>query len=399
MVMSSRERLLKAFNCQKPDYVPCSFMLFNALRARYDDDYDFFNKQIELGLDTIVYLPLVERKKGETTDFETLIGLPYRPNPNVKIKEWIDRNDPGERYPIMHKEYITPEGILKAEVRRTPDWIFEDRLAILSDWNTPRSRKYLVRTKDDISKLKYILCPPTKEDIKDFRDKSKKAVEFAKKHGLLVSGMWGLGVEATPWLTGLEYMMLQTVDDPSFVQEFTDFIEKWNRARMEVILDFGVDLFIRRGWYEYVDFWSPPNFRKYVYPSLKNEADLCHGADAMFVYVLVRGFIPLIDQVLEAGVDILQGVDPVSDPYMDMKKLKEMTRGKISLWGGVNEAITVQLKSEDEIRKAVKETIVTLGSDGGLVLSPVENVLLTTDEAWRKVMLFIKVWKELRNII
>jgi len=380
--LSSRERLIAVFNCKKADYTPCSFMLFNALRAKYENDYDFFKKQIELGLDTIVYLPLIERKEGETTDFETLIGLPYRPHPDVKIKEWVDRNDSGERYPIMHKEYNTPEGNLKAEVRRTPDWIFGDRTAILSDWNTPRSRKYLIRTKDDLNKLKYILCPPSKEDIKDFRDKSKKAVEFAKKHGLLVAGMWGLGVEAAPWLTGIEYMMFQTVDDPSFVQEFADFMENWNRTRMEIILDFGVDIFIRRGWYEYVDFWSPPNFRKYIYPSLKNEVGLCHEADTMFVYVLAKGSMPLIGQVLEAGVDILQGVDPVSDPYMDMKKLKEMTRGKMSLWGGVNEAITVQLKSEDEIRKAIKEANNTLGYDGGFILSPVENVLLTTDEAW-----------------
>lgn len=147
-----------------------------------------------------------------------------------------------------------------------------------------------------------------------------------------------------------------------------------------------------------MDFWSPPNFRKYVYPSLRNEAKLCHETDTLFAYVLVRGSIPLIDQVLEAGVDILQGVDPVMDPYMDMKKLKEKVKGKMSLWGGVNEAVTIQSGSEDEIRSAVKKAMVELGSDGGLVLSPVENVLITTDEEWNKVLMFINAWKNICDL-
>ena len=155
--MSSKERLTTVFKNKKANHVPCSFMLFNALRAKYDNDFDFFEKQIELGLDTIVYLPLIERKKGQTTDFETHITIPYKPSSEVVIKEWVGKDVAGERYPILHKEYKTPEGSLKAEVRRTPDWIFADRLAILSDWNTPRSRKYLVRTKDELIKLKYVL--------------------------------------------------------------------------------------------------------------------------------------------------------------------------------------------------------------------------------------------------
>lgn len=399
MKLSSRERLLKAFNCQKPDYIPCAFMLFNALRARYDNDFDFFRKQMELGLDAIVYIPLIERKKGETTDFETMITIPYRPNPRVKINEWIDKNDPGERYPILNKEYITPEGSLKMEVRETPDWIFGDRVALLSDWNTPRSKKYLIRTKEDIKKLKYLLTSLTDEEIKNFREKSKKALDFAKNNDLLTGGMWGLGVEASAWLTGIEFMIMQTIDDPDFVMEFADFFEKWNRDRMEIFLNEGIDLFIRRGWYEGVDFWTPENFKKYIFPSLKREADLCHQAGTKFAYAMAKGSLPLIDQILDAGVDILQCIDPVMDPYMDLKKLKVIGNNKISVWGGVNEPITVQSGSEEKIRKAVKEAIITLDSNGGLVLSPVENVLLTTNKAWENVLLFIKVWKEMRNIV
>ena len=126
--------------------------------------------------------------------------------------------------------------------------------------------------------------------------------------------------------------------------------------------------------------------------------DLCHEAGTLFTYAFSKGSIPLLDQMLEAGVDILQAIDPLMDPYMDMKKLKEITRGKMSLWGGINESLTIQEGSEEEIKNTVEKAISDLGPDGGFVLSPVDNVLLTTEEAWRKVLLFIKVWKEISGI-
>lgn len=396
MTMSSRERLTEALNCRKPDYVPCSFMLFNALRAKYDNDYEFFEKQIELGLDTVVYLPLIERKIGETVDYETLIGPPLRVDQYVRIKEWVE-NDPAGSDPILHKEYTTPEGVLKAEVRKTSDWLWGDRLPILNDWVTSRSRKFLIESKDDLRKLKYILTPPRQDDIKVFREKSREAKKFAEKYGLLVAGMWGVGLEVAIWIMSMEDVMIQCVEDPAFVKELAELLETWNRSRMEIFLDFGIDFFVRRGWYEYVDFFSPRHFRKFILPSLKREANLCHQAGAKFAYTLVRGSIPLIDQVLEAGVDALIGVDPVMDPYMDMQVLKEKVSGKICLWGGVNEALTIQSGTKDEIKEAVRKAINILGKDGGFILSPVENVLLTSDESWRNVKMFIEIWKELRT--
>lgn len=395
MIMSSGERLRKALNGEKTDYVPCSFMLFNALRAKYDNDYEFLEKEMELGLDTVVYLPLIERKIGETVDYETLIGPPVKVDPRVRIRKWVE-NDPAGSDPTLHKEYTTPEGVLKVEVRKTSDWLWGDRLPILNDWVTSRSRKFLMQSKDDLRKLKYILTPPRQDDIKMFKEKSREAKKFAKKHDLLVAGMWGVGLEAAIWIMPMEYVMIQCVEDPAFIEELAELLETWNRSRMEMFLDFGVDFFVRRGWYEYVDFFSPRHFRRFILPSLKREAKLCHQAGAKFTYTLVRGSIPLIDQVLEAKVDALIGVDPVMDPYMDMQVLKEKTKGKMCLWGGVNEAITIQSGNKDEIREAVRKAIDILGKDNGFILSPVENVLLTSDESWRKVMMFIEIWKELK---
>jgi hypothetical protein len=68
----------------------------------------------------------------------------------------------------------------------------------------------------------------------------------------------------------------------------------------------------------------------------------------------------------------------------------------MNIWGGVNEALTLQIGSEDDIRNAIKKAINTFGTDGGFILSPVENILFTTDESWKKVLKFIEIWKEIR---
>ena len=56
--MSSRERMLSTMEFKQTDYIPCSFMLFHALRDRYPGDYyRFLEEQLKLGLDTVVELP------------------------------------------------------------------------------------------------------------------------------------------------------------------------------------------------------------------------------------------------------------------------------------------------------------------------------------------------------
>ncbi len=393
--MTPRERLLCALNCEKPDYVPCSFMLFRALRLRARDDYDYIEKAVELGLDTFAWLPV--NNMNRFSDFMDLNGLPNRIHPDVQIKNWVEI-DPNESVPILHKEYITPGGILKTEVRKTEDWPYYYHIPVCDDYlASHRSRKYLIESKEDLRKLRYILTEPTKEDIAQFRQDAKEMKKIADKHNLPVAGMWGVGLDSAAWLCGLENIMMLSYDDPGFVEEYVDVIGRWNRSRMQVHLDFGVDLFVRRGWYEGRDFWGPEFFRKLILPSLKKEVDLAHQAGAKFGHIITSK--APVDELIEIGVDVLIGVDPVMDPTMDLAALKAKAKGKICLWGGVNQALTVEQGSENEIKEAVEKAVRTLGKDGGFILCPVENVIDVSQEVWDKELMFIEAWKELRAIV
>ena len=153
-----------------------------------------------------------------------------------------------------------------------------------------------------------------------------------------------------------------------------------------------VDLFIRRGWYEGVHFWSPPTYREFIFPTLQADVQRAHEKGVLFGYIMTTGTMPLVDMIMEAGVDVLIGVDPVQDIQMDMRLLKDKARGRMALWGGVNGFLTVERGTKKEIRTAVREAIHTLGPEG-FILSPVDNVRDTSDATWERVLTFVEAWK------
>ena len=101
--------------CQEPDYVPLSFMIFTALQRKCKDQFEFGEKQLELGLDAVV----------------DCHELPVRPAPQVTVRVWQGETD--NRSPLLYKEYQTPDGALRTIVRRTADWPHGERIPLFDD--------------------------------------------------------------------------------------------------------------------------------------------------------------------------------------------------------------------------------------------------------------------------
>ena len=389
-MLSSRERMMTAIECGEPDYVPICFMIFSALRSKCKDQYEFIDKQLEMGLDAIVDLVSPADTQSEHSD---LHGLPVRFDPQVSIREW--KEDDAEN-PLLHKEYITPSGTLRTTVRKTNDWQHDDHVPLFDDYLIPRSKKFLITGKADLDPLRHLLIPPSEADIQRFRETAKKAKEFADSRKILVTGGWGVGMDAACWMCGIENLMLSAIYEPEFVEELADIIAYWNQKRMKVVLDVGVDLYIRRGWYESADFWPPDLFRKFILPFLQKEADMAHQAGAKFGYILTTSTMPLLDALLESGIDVLIGVDPVQGRGTDLAEMKRRLNGKICLWGGVNSFVTVEIGNKKEIALAVQTAIETLAQGGGFILSPVDNIRDTSEKTRENVDFMIDIWKKLR---
>jgi len=387
--MSSRQRMLAALSGQKPDIVPCSFMLFNGLKTESQDYLDFIQRQLDLGLDAYVQIP--PRPMVVKNDYYNLHGLPVSYHPALTVNEWKETQE-GQPYPILIKEYHTPARTLRAEVRQDDEWRWGDHVPFLDDYLVGRSNKFIVDGPEDLDALRYLLVPPTPAEIEEFKTESTPILHFAKENDLLIAGGWGVGADLIGWVYGLHRLPYAVFDQPEFVAELLDIIAVWNRSRMEVLLKAGIDLFIKRAWYENCDNFTPRHYRQFIKPILKADADLAHKYDAKFGFMMTSNSMALLDDIRETGTDTIIGVDP---EQWDLEVTQQKLGGRVCLWGGVNGHLTVELGNPEDVRTEVRRAVETLSPGGGFILSPVDNVREYTPTSKTNVAALIDEWKQI----
>jgi uroporphyrinogen-III decarboxylase len=368
-------------------------MSFAVLRKRFNENwFAAALEELKMGLDPMLFIPSASR--AQRPQHPDLRGLPLPIHPDVKTEHRVSQENGRS---ILHKEYETPEGSLTTALKLSHDWPHGNQIPFIDDYQVPRTLKPLVTCKKDLELIKkYFLLPPDDGVIEDFKREHREARVFIEEHNMLLSGGWGVGLDMAFWLCGMQELMYKMIEDPGFVKDLLDAIHKWNIKRMVPVLSEGVDLYIRRAWYEGCDFITPDFYNEAILPALKSETELAHECGTKFGYICSSGHIPMLEAYLASGMDVLIGVDPVQGTHTDMEVLKEKIGHKICLWGGVSAAITVERGTEEEIRGAVRNAIKTLGPKG-FILSPIDNITIDVPNTWHNIDIFIDEWKKTRS--
>ena len=251
--------------------------------------------------------------------------------------------------------------------------------------------------------------------------------QYAKTREVLFAADWGvqheyeagghfagndggiMGADAILWLCGQE-ALLWPYDQPVFFGELLHMLGVWNRKRMEIVLDTGVDMIVKRAWYENAPFYSPPVYRQFMVPELREETALAHQAGAKFAYQTTTGLAPYVDAMVEAGVDIIQGVDPAPAGCNALADIAQRSTGRIAIEGGLSYPLHMEGGTPEGIRQAVERAIGTLGRNGGFILGvvggdcirpgdpgypPPEDYYENRDRNARAI---IEAWRELRCV-
>jgi hypothetical protein len=340
-----------------------------------------------MGLDAMHFIPMAPRR--DRPEHPDLRGLPVRFDPSVAIDEWRETGPGGDR---LVKRYTTPAGPLTARVRLSDDWPHGSHVPFVDDFTVPRMDAPLVKGPGDLEALAYLMIPPNDADIAAFQAEAERERAFADEHGVLVAGGWGVGVDMANWLCGMQALMILMVEQPAFVEDLLEMIHVWNTRRMQVVLSAPVDLYIRRAWYEGCDFVTRRFYRDAILPRLRAEADLAHERGAKFGYICSSGTKPMLDFFVEAGIDVLIGVDPIQGTYTDMALMKGKLGDSMCLWGGVCGAVTVEMGTDEEVRSAVRHALATLGPRGH-ILSPIDNITVDEPLTWHNIDVFIDEWR------
>jgi uroporphyrinogen-III decarboxylase len=85
--------------------------------------------------------------------------------------------------------------------------------------------------------------------------------------------------------------------------------------------------------------------------------------------------LPIIPDLIEIGLDVLNPVQPAS---MDPAHLKQAFGDRLCFWGSIDEQHTLPFGSPAEVRQEVRTRLGTIGKNGGLILGPTHHVQLDT---------------------
>jgi uroporphyrinogen decarboxylase len=384
--MSSRERVIATIKHQPTDHLPLSFEglghgWVEFVSRRYADPF----KRAEFYLDQGLDMALTLRSPTSSS---------WYAGTTCTTKQWEERVE-GETHPLLVKEYVTPKGNLRQVARKTEDFP-GDNVHLFSDHNVPPARtvKYAVEGEEDLDKLEHVLQLPPANELAAFRTWASDARRFCDSHEILLS-CYVLGVgDPMLWMSGVEPLLMMAMERPDMLQRYADTVSQANRKVLEVYIDAGVDLVVRRGWYESTDFWSPPLFREIFFPRLEQEIDMAHQAGVYYTYVQNSGSAPLLDYFLELGFDISSNVDPLG-AGTDLRTVKEKIGERIALYGGVNNNFVIERGTVEELELGMREAVELLGPGGGYVMGPADALLSTSETTERNFFEMVRLWKTL----
>jgi hypothetical protein len=120
---------------------------------------------------------------------------------------------------------------------------------------------------------------------------------------------------------------------------------------------------------------SPAMFKRFVKPALKKHADAFKKKGAFVVLHSDGCIMPLLKDVVDAGINAYQGIDAIAG--MNLRKVKEEFGSKICLVGNVDPRI-IEFGSKEDVEREVERCLRDGGKEG-YILSASANISVNTN--------------------
>lgn len=205
---------------------------------------------------------------------------------------------------------------------------------------------------------------------------------------------WIVGVTVTTifetaWaLRGYEQMLTDLALKPELVEKILDFPYQYHLTAAKKLTQMGVDMI----WVgddigaQDAMLISPKMWRRFLKPRMANFIAELKGINPQVkvAYHSDGVIYPIIPDLIEIGVDVLNPIQPAS---MDPVRLKREYGRQICFWGSIDEQHTLPFGSPAEVKAEVQTRLATLGKNGGLIIGPTHHVQLDTpmDNFWAMV--------------
>ncbi len=358
--LSSRERVLKAVNRQKPDKVP---------------------KDISWGF-TPTVMDTFKRMTGQS-DPEEYFGVDVRfigldlPPQMVDESVRMRRDLFGKYFPGV------------------PDTLE------ISEWGTGQLPGSFYHFVQFMQPMRNFTRPEEIDDFPwpDFRESwrqeySRQRIQAAHQRGLAVCGAMAVTIFEIGWqLRGMEELFEDFHSRPEMaeclLEHMTDirvYMARFLAENDVDVLILGDDVSMQTGM-----MMSPTTWRKWFKGRMQRIIAAAQSVQPGLPIFYHSDGNPaaILDDLIEIGVTIL---NPVQPECIDPVWVKEKYGDRLAQWGTIGTQTTMPFGTSQEVREMVRRMIETVGYDGGLVLGPTH--MLEPDVPWENIVALYEAIEE-----
>jgi uroporphyrinogen decarboxylase len=252
----------------------------------------------------------------------------------------------------------------------------------------------------DASTVEEIAAAPLPDFMSQVRpDRLRAQVERLHELGYPVMAetphLGGDLFEASIRLRGFERFMIDLVENPPLVDYLLEQLTAMHLAASLALTRAGIDILSLGD-----DFGDPGRmlisremWRRYFQPCVKTIIDACRAAnpDLRILWHSDGSIEPIIPDLIEIGIDIL---NPVQPDVMDPAELKRVYGDRLVFFGTVGTQQSWSWGRPADIREEVRERIATVGSGGGLIISPAYDLEPAEGIPWANVVAFFDAVEE-----
>lgn len=204
-----------------------------------------------------------------------------------------------------------------------------------------------------------------------YRIRILKDVLAANKSDLaVVLGLLGPFTMLSWYIMDMETFSITMFTDPELIHEINEAYLKWAQE--------AIDLAVKEGGVDCVqvsDDWggtnglliAPEQFREFFIPYFKRLVQAVKAYGLPFIMHNDGQIWDVLDDLADCGINGLHPVERAAG--MDLKKVKDTYKGRITPIGNVNNKVTMESANSDDVKNEVLECLNEAASGGGYIIS------------------------------
>ncbi len=222
--------------------------------------------------------------------------------------------------------------------------------------------------------LKIPLIEPTGDEIVEtsadpelFLTVQEAVARFKGKKAVFAH-VWGV-FELVQFHMGMEEVLVNLALEKEKMSQLFLRLAKWSTQTAEKAIEAGADVIeLSDDWGQNnVLLFNPKDWWKMIYPAEKIIVETVKKKGIPILLHSDGDITQVLDGVVQMGVDALHPVQESAG--MDLHKLKEEYRNKLSIMGGLDTAMALPFKNEEEIQQEVERVFSILKPGGGYIFS------------------------------